>query len=90
MLKIECQEHLDAVRKFAEEEGKLDQLQNKLDYLSTYGQSEKIRVRLMKDFAEHSFYFHIERYGTSTDEWLLWMNGGLIYHQSSGEWSVHT
>ncbi len=89
MLKIECQEHFDAVKKFAEVKGKLDQFQNKLDFLSTYGQSEKIRVRLMKDFAEHSFYFHIERLDEFSD-WVFWMNGGLIYHQSSGDWSVHT
>lgn len=43
---------------------------------------------LMSDRARLSFYF--ELYIRKDGEYKFWMNGGLIFHSTSNEWSVHT
>jgi len=55
MLNVKCEEHLETVKKFAEETGVLEQFNNTLEYLSTYGTNTE--CELFYDFAPHSFYF---------------------------------
>lgn len=43
---------------------------------------------LMSDRSPLSFYF--ELFIRKDGEYRFWMNGGLIFHQDSKEWSVHT
>jgi len=82
MLHIENQEHFDKVKAFAEETGRVEQLQSKLDYLDTYADHEKeglTKCVLGYDFAPYSFGFLMMKKDTS-GEYQPWFNGGLIFH----------
>jgi hypothetical protein len=80
MLEVQNEEHLAAVRAFAESRGLSEKLQEKLDYLDTYAEGDdRGRTRCML-FAEapYSFYFVMEcRRPDGT--YAMWFNGGLIY-----------
>lgn len=74
MLKIECADYLAEVETWAKENGCIDKLESRLDYLRNYGGAPDFtECYLYKDFAPHSFEFVIEREGKR------WFNGGLIY-----------
>lgn len=92
MLEDKSNGALQVIKDFAKQTDRLQQLQDRLDYLANYGQSET-RCRLYSDFAPHSLGFVMER--KDGDGWRYWFNGGLIYHGShddrgKGGWSVHT
>lgn len=78
MLNIENQEHFDKVVEFAKSAGKMEQLQEKLDYLRNYSDSDT-KCHLGYDFAPYSFSFCMTRKDGS-GEYLPWFNGGLIFH----------
>lgn len=74
MLDIKCPDYLAQVRQFAQAVGAADELEDKLDYLATYGGTPDFtRCELHTDFAKNSFEFVIYK-----DD-LRWFNGGLIY-----------
>lgn len=81
----EVKDHLGEVWSFACGQGKLDRLVRALDQacFPTYFGKPAV-THLMKDFAPHSFYFEIMVDGKMA------MNGGVIYHASADDWSVHT
>lgn len=91
MLVIENQEHFDDVVAFAKNVGlyedpgdKNNALANRLAYLEKYGSknddgTNRMRVRLFRDFAPHSFGFVIEQ-KSADDTWSRLFEGGLIYH----------
>jgi hypothetical protein len=59
-------------------------LKNRLDYLANYGGkgedgADRMRVRLFKDFAPHSFEFVIEERGAD-GEYHMVLVGGLLFH----------
>lgn len=56
-------------------------------YLASYG-GDRFRVELARDFAEHSF--SILWWAVKDGVEQVYMNGGLIFHRSAQEWSVHT
>jgi hypothetical protein len=88
---IRCEDHLKAVKEFAASVGMLDQLNEKLNYLASYGKDVETHCNLHKDFAEHSFYFEMMLRCKDRDpEWQFWFNGGLIYHGDDTGWGVHT
>lgn len=75
MLKVMDQEYFDTVKKWAEKNGLLPDLQKELDFLSGFGgDPDKVECRLFKDFAPYSFYFEMMR------NEKLYFNGGLILH----------
>lgn len=83
MLKVENQEHFDAVIEFAERVGLRQQLEGRLRYLEHYATSPddpgKTRCRLFKDWARYSFEFVMDlRQPDGT--YRQWFNGGLILH----------
>ena len=82
-IKVKCAEHLERVKKFSEEIGKKSHLEEKIDYLSEYGNGSKCLLFL--DIAPYSFYFEI--FTASGD---YWFNGGLIYHDYNKSWGIHT
>lgn len=84
MLVVKCKEHYEEVKEFARSIDKIDQLQNKLDYLGGYGENVETCCFLYKDFAEYSFYFEMHIQGR------FWFNGGVIYHGDETGWGVHT
>lgn len=103
MLIVKCEEYLAEVKKWAEENGCMDALQNKLDYLDAYGDPEKkhhhqpyAQTHLYKDFAPNSFGFSIDFWSDKANEYRHFMSGGLIYFpperscKGEHEWSVHT
>ena len=78
MLIIEDQQHFDEVGEFARSVGADAELQNRLDFLATFGgDSAKVRCRLYSDFAPHSFYWRTEH--SSPEGWKTGLVGGLIY-----------
>jgi hypothetical protein len=84
MLEIDgnVQEYFDDVKKYAEEIGLIDSLQEQLDYLDTYaehGDRGKTRCRLFKDFAPHSFQVSME-IRNEAGEYKHWWSGGCIFH----------
>jgi hypothetical protein len=96
MLIIENRPYYDAVVAFASKVGLYEPpegcresapyLKNRLDYLATYGGkdadgADRMRVRLLKDFAPHSFELVIET-RTRSGEWEHFISGGLIFHGS--------
>lgn len=82
-LVIENQEHFDVVKKFAEEAGRMEELQKELDYLGNYACTEedpdRTRCRLGYDFSPYSFYFIMD-VKDNNGGYKRWFNGGLIYH----------
>lgn len=86
MLVVKCQERLDKVRLFADQVGLRQQLEEKLQYLSTYGGGEKredyCRCDLYHDFAPYSFRFELYRTEEGKEP-RLWFVGGLIYQGPS-------
>jgi hypothetical protein len=93
MLIVEDQAHLDEVIAFAKKSGKYQPaeaeesnhyLKNRLDYLENYGGKDaqgesRMRVRLFKDFAPHSFGFVIEGRGAD-GQYQRVLTGGLLFH----------
>lgn len=90
MLKITNKEHYDKTWAEAESNGSLDDLIEQLEYLHVYGgikDPEKYRVSLGYDWAGFGVVWEMRN---GDDEYKFFMNGGLIYHESDGRWSVHT
>lgn len=91
MLIIQNKKHFDEVVAFAkksglyEDDGKTNNaLSNRLKYLEEYGGkddagNDRMRVRLMPDFAPMSFFFVIEA-KNAEGLWRTLFNGGVIYH----------
>lgn len=83
-LDIRCEEHLAKTKEFAKKVGKMDNLQQRLDYLANYAcpenDPEHTKCELMHDFAPHSFYFNMLVKKKDTGEYVHWFNGGLIWH----------
>jgi hypothetical protein len=83
MLHIQCQEHFNKVKAFAEQVGAMDRLQRQLDYLGKYachnGDDHKTRCDLWVDSAPYSFTFTMMRRNEKTGGYENWFNGGLIY-----------
>ena len=78
MLIIEKEEHFDRVRDFAHSVGADAELQNRLDFLASFGgDAAKERCRLYSDSAPHSFFWRIEY--SSPEGWKTGLVGGLIY-----------
>jgi len=76
-------DYMAEVEAFAEKTGQMKQLQEKLDYLATFGGDPgagDVRCTLYKDFAPMSFTFVMEKCVKGI--WKRWFNGGLIYHGS--------
>ncbi len=82
MLKIDDQEHFDKVVVFAKSTNRMEQLQEKLDYLDTYADHEQkglTKCVLGYDFAPYSFSFLMMK-KDSNGEYQHYFNGGLIFH----------
>lgn len=80
-LEVRCEEHLEAVRAYADSLGEKyrAQLEEKLSWLGDYTCfGNPCTTILTKDFAPYSFEFAIMV--TKNGKTERWMNGGLIYH----------
>jgi len=92
MLKIINQEHYDKVVAEVKDKGLMTALQIQLDYLQSYGcaeDPEKCIVELGYDFAPLSFGIAF-LFKQADGSYKFFMNGGLIFHECSQSWSVHT
>jgi hypothetical protein len=75
LLIVKCEEHLQAVREFADRTGQRAQFESRLSDLYHYISTEGYTIMLYEDFAPYSFYWEeIAPNGKRS------MNGGLIYH----------
>lgn len=84
---------VEECRKLAAAKGIAADFENKWDYLQNMGTTffgRPSRVRVTCDFAPHSFYFVIDTERKDKSGWDFAMNGGLIWHENSNEWSIHT
>lgn len=78
MITITDQQYYDEVRKFAEEQGILDDLEKQIKYL--HHSPDIQRLTIGKDFAPHSFTFSLEvKVGQGKGGYRLLFNGGIIY-----------
>lgn len=89
MLKIINQQHYDRVVTFAEKKGLKKFLDERLEYLKTYGDPEqdgRVVVELYFDWAPASFSVRwLKKRPDGTFE--HWFIGGLIYHGDQGGWA---
>lgn len=84
-------EKLARSRQWAEENGSKKSLEEMLSYLAGYG-GERMDVRLRggglisddRDLGYFDVYFLLKATGA------VFMNGGLVYHKATNDWSVHT
>jgi len=82
MLNIHCLEHLNEVKTFADKTGQQKQLNNQIQYLSTYADPEEngaTQCHLFYDSAPQSFHFRMDK-KSQNGEYVYWFSGGLIYH----------
>jgi hypothetical protein len=83
------QSQIDEAAKFADSIGKRDNFEDALAracFPTFFGR--KARTLLHSDFAPYSFGFIVQVYKDVS--WKPAMNGGIIFHHSCQEWSVHT
>ena len=78
MLEDKTDGYLEEVKELAVKINKLDELEERLDYLRDYS-PEETRCLLYKDFAPMSFYFQMQTMNKE-DVWQNWFNGGLIFY----------
>jgi hypothetical protein len=93
MLIVENKAHLEQVVAFARAQALYDPpagkdgnhfLKSRLDYLASYGGklpdgTDRMRVRLFKDFAPYSFELLFES-RSSDGSWSAFANGALVWH----------
>jgi len=89
MLEVQCPTEFAEVMKFAAENGLVDQLIDKLVYLSNYANGEgcaydkndgkDTKCVLYTDFAPHSFSFVIYKKESEEATPEIWFQGGVIY-----------
>lgn len=83
------QKQIDKVCAFADSIGKRASFEDALTriaYPQFFGRES--RTLVYEDFAPQSFGFSVQvKVG---DSWKFAMNGGVIFHAASQEWSVHT
>ena len=92
MLKVINAEHYEKELVKARENGSIENLEERLEYLNQYSvgghaDPERTIVELGWDFAGFSLLWKIRQ---EDGEYKPWINGGLIYHDSDNSWSVHT
>ena len=85
-----CKEHFEETEHFADQAGRKQQFLKTLrdlvageivdDELTCWGRPCKMRVRLYRDFAPHSFEFVKEVMYEGKSEWEFQFNGGIIFH----------
>lgn len=101
MLIVKCHEHFLKVFQFALEHECVDVLIEKLNYLRNYasqpGQQDITRCYLYKGSftGEHSFDISMRKQKYVNGELMEvpsagFSGGGLVYHQSSNTWGVHS
>lgn len=96
MLVIGNEEHFKKVKKWAEENGHKEKFDKWMKWAREYGcrksddsiDESLCRVTLYYDFAPNSFGFNIEF--LKDGGYRFFMNGGLIWHKGSQDWSAHT
>jgi len=71
---------LTEARAFADTIGLRVQLEARLAFLDRYANPKRTRCVLFDDHAPHSFRFAMEREFGGCDHWMVWFEGGLIYH----------
>lgn len=78
----------------AYQNGSLDSLLDKLDYLKHYGENnEDIDFRITINGGDRGGFdvcWETKKKNESDNEFKYWMNGGLIHHDFDNSWSVHT
>lgn len=91
-LVIYCPEYYEQVVEEARSRGLLEKFESVIrDRCIDYAQHRVFyRCALTKDFAPMSFGWQPQTKESEGDEWRPMMTGGLIFHESSQDWSVHT
>jgi len=104
MIEISNVDYFSDVVVEATKRGLLHKLLRQLNYLNCYGtkrnaygedvsnnggEDDSMRVELGYDFAQMSFGIAWKKLDKD-GKWQVWMVGGLIFHESSQDWSCHT
>ena len=84
----------DRMKLFAWENGIIEHLNERLDYLRTYGGGDEtqFQTRVSPDFPGNdlNLIFTIVRWNTTLLSFVHFMTIGLIWHESSKEWGCHS
>ena len=83
---IDNHEHHNKMLAQAKKTDSLKALQDTFEYLEQYGNGE-FDVHLGYDFAGYSVTWMIK---TAKSIAVLYMTGGLVYHEHTKNWGVHT
>lgn len=83
------QERLDEMCSHADKIGKREHLEEVLARLGhAFFFGKTARTLIFTDSCQYSLGFNVQV--LIDGAWRFAMNGGLIYHQSAQEWSIHT
>ncbi len=88
-------EHFRMVQKWAYENKLEEEFQNAIARLHLYGcdwtNQDNCKVTLYSDFAPNSFAYTIDfRDKNNPETYNHFLSGGLIYHKSDRNWSMHS
>ena len=100
----EARDALVRAFEFAAQENLVDQFLDRLGYLRTYGEPEtRTRCTLYSSMASEDpdLDFTVDRVrtdergvpqldGGGQPDFVPWFNGGLVYHEHTRTWGVHT
>lgn len=86
MLKIESRKQMDDSQELAKKTGTFDQLLKMLLYLACWGSEETV-VHVGADIPYSAGF--ISWYAERGDGKVFY-NGGLVFHESCNEWSIHS
>lgn len=70
--------------------GLLDKLSIQLERLRNFSSRQYYQCVLYPDFAPLSFCWSAQVKSSPEGDWKQFMNGGLIFHSNSSDWSIHT
>ena len=90
MLMIRCNEHFHkVVSELQDNPEALKSLINKIAYLTYYGEG-KFYCELYSDFNPLDFSFSVYNLDKNDNKDAFRFNGGLIYHEHSNSYGIHT
>jgi hypothetical protein len=86
-----CQEYYDQVKAEVEADDLGKEFQKYIEYINNFANHlDYFRVTAYKTFPHRSFEFAMETKDEESSEWKRMLYMGLIYSESSRDWSTHT
>lgn len=91
VLIIKCPDYFNLVQSEVVDAGLGAEFVAAFERLNSYASYiDDYRCLIHQDFAKWSFHFGMEIKKDGNPNWQHFMNGGLIYHESTRNWQTHT